>query len=76
MMPEEPTGFMRRNPETGEVQVVNCPYDWIPISSGGYKLSLPRYTEACTEAGTPLCIGECCAIYPCERVRDFLEGRI
>ena len=69
--------MMRVNHETGKIDVVNCPYDWVPISvSSGHSLSLPVYARACASVGSPLCIGSCCAIYPCERVRDFSEGKI
>jgi len=69
--------MMRINHETGNVDVVNCPYDWVPIStSAGNTLSLIMYAKACAIVESPLCIGSCCAIYPCERVRDFAEGKI
>jgi len=75
-MPEELIGAMRRNRLTGRIEVVNCPYEWIPIHASRCTLSLPMYTKACAAVGSALCIGSCCAIYPCERVRDFAEGRI
>jgi hypothetical protein len=76
-MPEEQICTMRRNTITGQTEVVNCPYDWIPISNTPENiLSLPMYAKACASVGSPLCIGSCCAIYPCERVRDFSEGKI
>ena len=80
MLEEEFIGAMRRNHLTGQIEVVNCPYEWIPIRGGSppsvLSLSLPEYVKACAAVGSALCIGSCCAIYPCERVRDFSEGKI
>ena len=80
-MPEEEfIGAMRRNHSTGQIKVVICPYEWIPIHGGSTlsvrSLSLPEYVKACAAVGSALCIGSCCAIYPCERVWDFVEGKI
>jgi hypothetical protein len=67
--------FIRNNPDHDTTEVVNCPYDWIPITHG--IISLKQYAHYCAQSdGSPLCLGPGCAIYPCERVRDFSEGRI
>jgi len=80
MLEKEFVGFMRRNQATDQIEVVNCPYGWIPIHGGSpqsvLSLSLPEYVKACAAVGSALCIGSCCAIYPCERVWDFVEGKI
>lgn len=73
-MTEELPPYVRHNPETGQFEIVNCPYEWVPITRG--QISPLIYTGNCINTGSVLCLGSCCAIYPCERVRDFMEGRI
>lgn len=59
----------------GRVEMVKCPYEWIPMKKGQFNPS--RYLKNCIDAGCScLCLGLGCAIYPCERVRDFAVGKI
>jgi hypothetical protein len=74
-MKEELPLYARRN-QNGQIEVATCPYDWIPLRSG-CSIALPQYRSACILSDDAvLCIGSGCAIYPCERVRDFSEGKI
>ena len=80
-MPEESRLHIRENPETGRGQIVNCPYEWIPLKRPdyeGYSLQINQLGIVNQAIGLDAisCIGSCCAIYPCERVRDFVEGKI
>lgn len=67
--------FVRRsktNPE--EFEVVDCPYENVPTSGNWSKFTPGLYIRACVDARTVLCLGGVCAIYPCQRVREFQEG--
>lgn len=73
--------YIRENPETRKSEIVNCPYEWIPIRTPptrttSLQINRENITLQIIELGTIPCFGEWCAIYPCERVRDFAEGRI
>jgi len=77
MTPNEKTPLYARKNPNGQIEIVDCPYEWVPLNAHGCNISLPLYSEACTLSnGAPLCIGSVCAIFPCERVRNFSEGLI
>ena len=63
-----------RQHDDGTADVVNCPYEWFPLTKGQFRPG--AFVRACVEANTVICLGPGCAIYPCERVRDFAEGKI
>ena len=56
-------------------KVVNCPYDSVTLIRG-YEIQIltRRFEEMILNSGQFPCVGNYCAIYPCERVRGFAEG--
>jgi hypothetical protein len=63
----------------GLLQGVNCPYGSIQIRNREGISTVIKSTTLrnnILQTGAFPCLGECCTIYPCERVRDFAEGKI
>jgi hypothetical protein len=73
---------VREDPNTHCGQIANCPYDWIPIKRPSVddprpiQINQKMIVNMAIELDAIPCIGDLCAIYPCERVRDFSEGKI
>jgi hypothetical protein len=73
--------YMRIDNETGRLQIVSCPYDWIPLNRANFgestiQINRENMVKQAIDLDIISCIGDWCAIYPCERVRDFSEGKI
>jgi hypothetical protein len=68
---------IRLDPEqSGRKQIVVCPYDWITIRATPRgcepcQINIGAMAHAACIRSAIACIGPWCAIYPCQRVREF-----
>lgn len=73
---------IRESPTSpGKTEIVKCPYEWVIIQRPEDGFQSPQINRGAIvrqalELNAIICLGPWCAIYPCERVRDFAEGRI
>ncbi|MFA5378068.1 MAG: hypothetical protein WC455_20115 [Dehalococcoidia bacterium] len=69
---------IRLDPEqSGRKQIVVCPYDWVtlrapPNDCEQHQINIGAMVRnTLRRRGAIVCIGDVCAIYPCQRVREF-----